>query len=849
MFDLMSLSRRARRARKILRCALGALWLAAAMLALPPPAEAVVSSTQNTIQYTGNGTTKAFAYPDGFILTSDIQVRLFDTSANALVSPQPVLNGSGTYDYTVSGTFDTTNTGYYSSGTVTFNNAPLGNHRVTLTRAVTKTQPTQYLDNSKFPAATVTGSFDRNTLSVQDVAALETLAIHIPQDDLTPSSPLTLPPAATRANQALLFDASGNPIAGLPTPAGTPVSAAMQPVVQAATLAAGRAALGVTGYNLPNITVDFTCIGDAKVVHDGVMTSGSAAYSSATAAFTSADVGKLINVMGAGASGAMLSTTIATFASATSVTLTASASTTVSAAQTEWGTDNTTCLNNVENDSRQEFFTPAGGYMSSLSSIKKRYLGEGYLILSNGSNLEGTASAILTAKTFGLEGANTTQPSSFRSIVFVGDSIAYGQGVNENQTYVSLIQGMLNQRLTESAGSFLSGGQFTRRTLGGSTSTGTTGPLQKSLVMQVNATINFPVDFVDYYQIFCQRSTSAGSLQVYVDGTLDSTVNCNGAAQNDYSPGLTAFTLRAKSGSTVQLKAITAATELTGAAFINSVTLNAPTIWLQANPGYATANFTPAAVLASLFAQQFSNPQSYTLYIVHLGANDMVNNTGAAVPVANYENNLQTIVSTLLTDGAAVMLCVPLQPSFLLYPPLYATYGEYRKAVYRVARRNALKVIDLSELDLAGASLYQADGIHPSVAGHAVLASFIYERSGLAALVDIDNFGSQGLTLTSPFTNTGAPWGNASCSIERGGLITLAGAVNVNSAAAGSTVSTLPLNCRPVSKKGFTSAAVNGSTVGSALLTLDTSGNLVMFGTSITAGTIYLDGIIYSRYR
>jgi hypothetical protein len=66
--------------------------------------------------------------------------------------------------------------------------------------------------------------------------------------------------------------------------------------------------------------------------YDGVMTSGSAVLTSNTAAFVAGDVGKSIVVVGAGASGAALSTTILSRASATSVTLNASASTTVASA-------------------------------------------------------------------------------------------------------------------------------------------------------------------------------------------------------------------------------------------------------------------------------------------------------------------------------------------------------------------------------------------------------------------------------------------------------------------------------------------------------------------------------------
>ncbi len=69
--------------------------------------------------------------------------------------------------------------------------------------------------------------------------------------------------------------------------------------------------------------------------------SGTAALTATGAAFTSADVGKLIVVPGAGAAGAPLATTIAGYTNATHVTLTANAGTTLAAVATEiaYGTD------------------------------------------------------------------------------------------------------------------------------------------------------------------------------------------------------------------------------------------------------------------------------------------------------------------------------------------------------------------------------------------------------------------------------------------------------------------------------------------------------------------------------
>jgi hypothetical protein len=90
--------------------------------------------------------------------------------------------------------------------------------------------------------------------------------------------------------------------------------------------------------------------GDGRTVTDGAMTSGSATLTSATAGFTSADVGKVIQVKGAAATGVTtLVTTISAFTNSTTVTLAASAATTVSSAQVMLGTDDTASIQSAIN--------------------------------------------------------------------------------------------------------------------------------------------------------------------------------------------------------------------------------------------------------------------------------------------------------------------------------------------------------------------------------------------------------------------------------------------------------------------------------------------------------------------
>lgn len=106
----------------------------------------------------------------------------------------------------------------------------------------------------------------------------------------------------------------------------------------------------------------FGALGDTRVVNDGAMTSGSSTLTSATAAFTTADVGKYVSVKGAGASG--VTTLIATITarnSATSVTLSAANASggAVTAAAVFVGTDDTLAI--------QEAIDAAEAYLATHS--------------------------------------------------------------------------------------------------------------------------------------------------------------------------------------------------------------------------------------------------------------------------------------------------------------------------------------------------------------------------------------------------------------------------------------------------------------------------------------------------
>jgi hypothetical protein len=108
--------------------------------------------------------------------------------------------------------------------------------------------------------------------------------------------------------------------------------------------------------------------GDGQYVTDGAMGSGLAVLTSASGKFTAGDVGKIIQVKGAAASGVTtLVTTIASYQSATQVTLTASNASggAVSGALVLWATDDTAAIQAATNAAQA--YAASNGYAQVFS--------------------------------------------------------------------------------------------------------------------------------------------------------------------------------------------------------------------------------------------------------------------------------------------------------------------------------------------------------------------------------------------------------------------------------------------------------------------------------------------------
>ena len=158
---------------------------------------------------------------------------------------------------------------------------------------------------------------------------------------------------------------------------------------------------------------DFGAVGDGKT-STGSISAGSATLNVPGAGFTSADVGKVVLVVGAGASGANLLSTIAAYVSSTQVTLANAASTTVGSGSVAYGTDDTQALqaainHHVDVNRGGILFLPAGIYCitsalvamdSSSDSAPTIFKGEGWTSRIKNLNVAGDDALRIGSESF-----------------------------------------------------------------------------------------------------------------------------------------------------------------------------------------------------------------------------------------------------------------------------------------------------------------------------------------------------------------------------------------------------------------------------------------------------------------
>ena len=197
-----------------------------------------ITSTVSKTTIAGNGSLTAFSFAFAYVSAQDIQVTLVDSSGNAtLLAPSqyglqlnPAAAGQiwgvgGVVNYPLSG-------------------APISlGSSLTIARVLPLEQLTVLSNQgANFPAA-IEAALDVLEMQLQQVDSAFGNAILLPPTD-PPGLNYTVPAVAQRAGQMVSFDSSGDVIVAQPSSAL--VSAAMQPVVAAGTIAAAQQLLGIS---------------------------------------------------------------------------------------------------------------------------------------------------------------------------------------------------------------------------------------------------------------------------------------------------------------------------------------------------------------------------------------------------------------------------------------------------------------------------------------------------------------------------------------------------------------------------------------------------------------------------
>jgi hypothetical protein len=231
-----------------------------------------VNTTSNKITFAGNGATTLFPFTFPAVAVGDLQVYYTDASGNlTLLSPTlytVVLNASVSPNPTPAG------------GSVTYplTGSPIAaGTLLTIVRALDETQNTSFANQGTVYPKVIETQFDYLTMLIQQLQEQLGRSIDVAISD---PAPLALPPVAQRAGLIMGFDSAGNPIA---TPGGgsVPISTAMVPVVEAATLALARTAMGLKGLATEDaglgLQVNVSAVGKVDVNFPNVVANASRA--------------------------------------------------------------------------------------------------------------------------------------------------------------------------------------------------------------------------------------------------------------------------------------------------------------------------------------------------------------------------------------------------------------------------------------------------------------------------------------------------------------------------------------------------------------------------------------------
>ena len=205
---------------------------------------ATISSSLNSITVAGTGAQTVFSFPFVGVAASDISV----IYTNSIGVQTTLVQGTGPTEYQVTLNAAVAPSLWGVGGTITYDpsGTPIAlGATLTIVRTLPYVQLTSLQNQASFGqlAQATEMALDQLEMQIQQVSNGFARVLQAPVNDPTGLN-YTLPAAAQRANTGLAFDSQGNLIAGVLPSAGI-ISSPMQPVVDAASLAAGRSAFGL----------------------------------------------------------------------------------------------------------------------------------------------------------------------------------------------------------------------------------------------------------------------------------------------------------------------------------------------------------------------------------------------------------------------------------------------------------------------------------------------------------------------------------------------------------------------------------------------------------------------------
>jgi hypothetical protein len=221
-----------------------------------------VNTTSNKIVYAANGSTTQWTFSFPGVSATDIQV--FVTDVNGFITQlNPIA-----YTVTLNPPIDPNPTSVGGMVNYPLTGPPLATgNSLTIIRVLPQIQTNALSNQGILYPEVIEGALDYAIMIDQGFGELLGRSIVVPVSD---PNPAPLPPLAQRANQGAFFDANGNLTSGL-APGGTAfVSAAMQPVVAAATIPAAQTLLGTQALINASVSAALLSLyttGDLKPTH------------------------------------------------------------------------------------------------------------------------------------------------------------------------------------------------------------------------------------------------------------------------------------------------------------------------------------------------------------------------------------------------------------------------------------------------------------------------------------------------------------------------------------------------------------------------------------------------------